>query len=78
MCYTWVGSGLTCKHRTRLERLARDKHYNLFQPFVTYGQKMFDNIGPSNQFYITFLSSLSLTLQINRLERLSFTGVLES
>jgi hypothetical protein len=25
---TRVGSGLTCKHLTRLERLARDKNFN--------------------------------------------------
>jgi hypothetical protein len=24
--FTWVGSGLTCKHSTGLERLARDNH----------------------------------------------------
>jgi len=26
---TWVGSGLACKHCTRLEKLARDKHCSL-------------------------------------------------
>jgi hypothetical protein len=27
--FTWVGSGLTRKHKTKLERLARDKHPSL-------------------------------------------------
>jgi len=29
-CSTWLGSGLTLKHETRLKRLARDKHSSLF------------------------------------------------
>ncbi len=43
-CFTWVGSGLICKHQTRLERLARDKRSNLLRKFVTYGRKKFYNI----------------------------------
>ncbi len=33
-------------HKTRLERLARDKHSSLLQKSVNYGQKKFNNIGP--------------------------------
>jgi hypothetical protein len=38
-CFTWVGFGLSCKHETRLEKLAKDKHSNLLQKFVNYGRK---------------------------------------
>ncbi len=44
--FTWVGSGLTCNHYTRMDRLARDKHSSLLRKFVNYGQKKFYNIGP--------------------------------
>ncbi len=37
---------LTCKLKTRLEKLARDKRYSLLREFVTYGRKKFYNIGP--------------------------------
>jgi hypothetical protein len=36
---TWVGSGLTKKHYTRLERLAWDKHFSLFSLFASYKEK---------------------------------------
>jgi hypothetical protein len=47
---TWVNnlsgaSGLTRKHYTRLESLARDKHYNLLQKFVNYSSDFY-NMGP--------------------------------
>jgi hypothetical protein len=45
-CCPWVGSGLTHKHQTRLERLARDNHSKLVQKFVNYGHKKFYRIGP--------------------------------
>ncbi len=44
-CSPWVGSGLTHKHQTRLERLARDNHSKLIQKFVNYGHKKFYRIG---------------------------------
>jgi hypothetical protein len=34
-------SGLTHKHKIRLERAARDKHSNLLQKSVNYGVKSF-------------------------------------
>jgi hypothetical protein len=40
------GSCLTLKQKTRLERLARDKHSSLLQEFVNYGRKKLYNIGP--------------------------------
>jgi hypothetical protein len=44
-CLTRIDSGLTCKHYTRLEKLARDKHYSLLQKLVTHGPKKFYNFG---------------------------------
>ncbi len=45
MCFTQVGSGLTHKHQTRQERLAKDKPSSLLQKFVNYGRRKFSNIG---------------------------------
>ncbi len=39
--FTLVGSVLNCKHYTKLERLARDKHSSLLQKSVSYGRKIF-------------------------------------
>ncbi len=33
--------GLTCKYKTRLERAARDKHFNLLPTFVNSDRKSF-------------------------------------
>jgi hypothetical protein len=46
MCFTHVGSGLTHKHLTRLEKLSRGEHSSLLQKFVNYDSKKFHNIGP--------------------------------
>jgi len=46
MCFTWVGSCLTCKHYTILKRLVRNEHSSLLQNFVTYARKKFYTIGP--------------------------------
>ncbi len=55
-CFIRVGSGLTCKHQTRLECAARNKHSSVLRIFVNYGHKMFNNIGPRSQcFKIVFL-----------------------
>jgi hypothetical protein len=43
--FTKVGTGLTHKRNTRLERLAGDKHSSFLQKFVNYGCKKFYNIG---------------------------------
>jgi hypothetical protein len=53
--FTWVGSGLTLKSLTWLERLARDKHSSLLQAFLNYGHKKFSNIDNRNPFYEEFL-----------------------
>jgi hypothetical protein len=53
-CFIHLGSSLTSKHETRLERLARDKHSSLFQKFVTYGRKKISKIGTKAQCYRTF------------------------
>jgi hypothetical protein len=44
-CYTWVGSGLTRKHLTKLERLGRGKHSSLLQKSTNYGRKKFYSFG---------------------------------
>ncbi len=46
--------GLTHKHQTRLERLAKDKHSTLFKKFVTYGRKKIHNIVTCGLCYKTF------------------------
>jgi hypothetical protein len=40
-CFTWLSSGLTQKHSTRLEKLARVKLCSLLRILVNYGRKMF-------------------------------------
>ncbi len=42
-----LGSSLTSKNYTRLERIARDKHFSILQKSVEYGQKQSYNIGPN-------------------------------
>ncbi len=44
--FTWVGSGLSNKHLTRLEKLARSKHSSLVRKFITYGRKKFTTLAP--------------------------------
>ncbi len=44
--FTRVGSGLTNKHLTKLEKLAWDKHSSLLRQFVNYDCKKFYNIVP--------------------------------
>jgi hypothetical protein len=50
-CFIWVSSCLIHKHYTRLEMLARDKHFSLLQKFVIYDCKWFYNIGAKRQCY---------------------------
>ncbi len=40
-CFTRVGSGLTFKHKTRLERLAKDEHSSLLRKSENYSHKKF-------------------------------------
>jgi hypothetical protein len=53
-CFTWVGSCLTHKHYTILEKLARTQHSSLVQKFTIYDRKKFYNIGPWCQCHKTF------------------------
>ncbi len=46
MYFTWVRSGLTFKHLTRLEKFDKDKHTNFLRTFISYGRKKPFNIGP--------------------------------
>jgi hypothetical protein len=49
MCFTRVGSYHSCEHYTILERLARDKHSNLLQKFITYNCKIFIAFAPGRK-----------------------------
>jgi hypothetical protein len=40
----WLASGLTCKHETKQEWLARDKHSSFLLTLINYEFKMFCNI----------------------------------
>jgi hypothetical protein len=44
--YTLRSGFLPYPHLTRLEKLAKEKHSNLLQKFVNYGQKVFITLGP--------------------------------
>jgi hypothetical protein len=61
-CFTWIG--ITLKHYTILERVARDKHSNLLRKLVTYSRKRYYNIGPCSQYYKTFLGVIYATSEI--------------
>ncbi len=43
-CSTWVGSNLTHKHYTKLEKLATNKYSSLLRRFINYSHKKFYNI----------------------------------
>jgi len=45
-CLICLGSSLTSKFKTRLERLSRDKHSGLLRKFINYGGKKIYNIWP--------------------------------
>ncbi len=48
--FTWVGYGFTHKHETRLERLARIKHFNLLLQYVNYVYKKFIVQAPGSNY----------------------------
>ncbi len=56
--FTQVGSGLTRKHYTRLERLAKDKHSSLLQKSVNYGQKSIITLAPGPKVIKLFVRNL--------------------
>ncbi len=59
-CFTWVGSCLTLKHHTILERLARDEHSSLLHKFVNYDRiKSFVALTPGANVLKLFLSEIS-------------------
>jgi len=41
--------GLTCSHKTSMEKLDKDKHPSLFRRFVNYGRKKYYNIDPRSE-----------------------------
>ncbi len=74
--------GLTHKHKTRLEKLARNKCSSLLWKGLTYGRKKFYNIGHRERLINETLQltessqnffTSSLTLGQNKLERLALT-----
>ncbi len=65
-CFTWVGSGLTHRHQTRLERLARNKHTSLLRKSVNYGRKKFYSTGPWRQSHKNIYVILTLQYCTNK------------
>ncbi len=61
-CFAQVGSSLTRKHCSRMEKLVRNKPSGLFSPFVSY-KEIFYNIGPRCQCYakIFLITNASLS-----------------
>ncbi len=55
------GSGLTRKHQTWLERLARDKHSSLLRKSVNYDRKWFYSTSPQCHLYVTLWKTLAQT-----------------
>jgi hypothetical protein len=53
-------SGLTHKHKTRLEKLARDKCFILIRKFVNYGSKIFITLALWFLWYFWTLTDLFL------------------
>jgi hypothetical protein len=45
-CSNRIGSGPNRKHKTRLERLIREKRSSILRKFVNYGCKKFITLGP--------------------------------
>ncbi len=76
-CFTRLCSSLTCKHKTRPERLARDKRSSLVWKGITYGRKKYYNIFHRCQSYKTFFSA-SLTKWRNKLECLSVVNFFQN
>jgi hypothetical protein len=68
MCFTWVGSGHTCKHLAKLETLAMNIHTSLLQTLVNYKSKKLYNIGPRSG---SFINSPNV---IKNFHRLKFTS----
>ncbi len=50
-CITWLGSSLTRRHKIRLERLARDKHFSFLRKFLNYRQKSFVTLALYRKLY---------------------------
>ncbi len=52
------------KYYTRLEKFARDKHFNLVQKFVNYGRKFFIILAPAGirTIKLRFISQVTRTL----------------
>ncbi len=63
MCSTRVGSGLTCKHYARLERLARDKNSSLFRSFVKYDCKKLYKVFSLMKLFTSLLAMRPIKLE---------------
>jgi hypothetical protein len=55
-CYTQVGSDLTHKYLNRLEYLPGNKHFSLFDLFISSKEKKFYDIEIWAQYHEAFLS----------------------
>jgi hypothetical protein len=64
MCLKWAGSGLTCKHLTRLLRFARNKSFSLLQKLVNYGQKSFIAFPRSQNYKTKFTLGIIFILNL--------------
>ncbi len=62
-----IGSSLTHKHYTRLERFAKDKHSSLFGPFVSYEEKGFVNVAPEipDNFWAYRIKKFTIAINTN-------------
>ncbi len=55
--FTYVASGFTRKHKTRVEMFARDKHSSLWWTLVNYVCNEFYNIEPRDRIHNTSFTS---------------------
>ncbi len=66
--YSTLGQapGLIHKHQTRLERLAKDKHFSLLRKSVNYSRKKFYSTSTWDLYYKTFYGSNCCHIVINQ------------
>ncbi len=76
ICFTWVGSCITCKHYTILVRLSRDEHSSLLRKFITYSRKSFITLAPWAMIGILWLERLWFQCDFNASSRIFMLGIL--
>ncbi len=65
--------GLTHKHQTRLERLAKDKHSSLLRKSVNYGRKFVVQYRPQFFYFFLIFFLIFRSISINKTPVLSLT-----